>query len=454
MKSILASTAAVLFFAGQFASAQDEASPPVDPQRSVRQELFDRATLMIMKQRADETVQLTERMRQTELAEDMEILAEIIRESVGAQFAPAHRAEFDPHTHVLSLFDERWRHPKFLNDPHKAPGHGEVSKPLAEYLPGHGMVIQLRVPAPRTASVKAEGEKEAETSSRWEQTRKRLHGDPTAGSGLFLNEQCAQCHTGLTDFSHFAPLSARGQRPTKSGLVQAVVAALAENGHHVRRLAEGERVTVSLNFWQQDEQLSNPDAPARQDGGQPGAENGTKPPSEKHNGQPPNSGADADDARATGNPLSEFGQRQSKSDEGGAQPHLPNPVDRLILEQWIKGGGSGSSDASHADLIRRIYLDLQGIPPTVAQVRDFLSDDSPNAYDRLVDRLLKSDDYREAIRKHWLDIAKQPAAAKAGSPLRSRISVSATREQLQKVARQEMSELDFLRQVQIRVFEP
>jgi hypothetical protein len=455
MKSILALTAAILFCAEQLVIAQEATSPRIENRpRSGSQELLDHATLVIMKQRADETVQLAERKRQSELAEDMEILAEIIRESVGAQFAPAYRVEFDPHTHVLGLFWDRLRHPKHLNDPHTAPKHGEVSKPLAEYLPGHGMVIQLRVPAPRTASVKAEGEKEAETTSRWEQTRKRLQGDPTAQPGSLSNEQCAQCHTGLNDLSQYLPLSAKGPRPTKSGLVQAVVTTLAENGHNVRGLAEGERVTVSLNYWQQDEPPSNSDAPARQEGGQPGAEDGSKPPSEKHSGQPPKSGADADDSRATAKALSEFAARQSKGDEGGAQPHLPNSIDRLILEQWLKSGGSGSSDVSRADLIRRTYLDLLGVPPTAAQVRDFLSDDSPNAYDRLVDRLLKADDYRETVRRHWLDLAKQSAAARAGSPLRSRISISATREQLLQVARQEMSELDFLRQVQIRVFEP
>lgn len=58
-----------------------------------------------------------------------------------------------------------------------------------------------------------------------------------------------------------------------------------------------------------------------------------------------------------------------------------------------------------ATLIRRVYFDLLGLPPSVDEVNQFLADEAPDAYERLLDRLLASPHYGERWGRHWLDIA-------------------------------------------------
>src|SRR5690606_36892187 len=56
--------------------------------------------------------------------------------------------------------------------------------------------------------------------------------------------------------------------------------------------------------------------------------------------------------------------------------------------------------------IRRAYFDLIGLPPTPAEIEEFLADQSPAAYEKLIDRLLDSPHYGERWARHWLDIAR------------------------------------------------
>ncbi len=65
-----------------------------------------------------------------------------------------------------------------------------------------------------------------------------------------------------------------------------------------------------------------------------------------------------------------------------------------------------SAEADRATLVRRVCLDLTGLPPTPAEVDRFLADDRPEAYERLVDRLLASPHYGERWGRHWLDLAR------------------------------------------------
>lgn len=64
-----------------------------------------------------------------------------------------------------------------------------------------------------------------------------------------------------------------------------------------------------------------------------------------------------------------------------------------------------SPDADKRTLIRRVYLDLLGFPPTPEQVNAFLADTRADAYSRLIDRLLESPHYGEQWGRHWLDVA-------------------------------------------------
>ncbi len=82
-----------------------------------------------------------------------------------------------------------------------------------------------------------------------------------------------------------------------------------------------------------------------------------------------------------------------------------NPIDAFILARLEAAGLVPSPTADKATLIRRVSLDLTGLPPTVAEVDGFLSDSRDDAYERLVDRLLSSPHYGERWGRHWLDVA-------------------------------------------------
>ncbi|MFO0968785.1 MAG: PSD1 and planctomycete cytochrome C domain-containing protein [Gemmataceae bacterium] len=83
-----------------------------------------------------------------------------------------------------------------------------------------------------------------------------------------------------------------------------------------------------------------------------------------------------------------------------------NAIDRFILARLEKEGLAPSVEADRATLIRRLSLDLLGLPPTPKEVEDFLSDKSPDAYEKLVERLLASPHYGERWGRHWLDLAR------------------------------------------------
>lgn len=83
-----------------------------------------------------------------------------------------------------------------------------------------------------------------------------------------------------------------------------------------------------------------------------------------------------------------------------------NPIDRFILARLEKEGIRPSPEADPATLLRRVSLDLTGLPPTLEEIAAFLADKSPNAYETAVDRLLASPHYGERWARHWLDQAR------------------------------------------------
>jgi hypothetical protein len=83
-----------------------------------------------------------------------------------------------------------------------------------------------------------------------------------------------------------------------------------------------------------------------------------------------------------------------------------NPLDAFVLARLEKEGYQPSPPADRATLIRRLSLDLLGLLPDPQQVDTFLADTSPDAYERLVDRLLASPAYGERWGRHWLDLAR------------------------------------------------
>ena len=98
-----------------------------------------------------------------------------------------------------------------------------------------------------------------------------------------------------------------------------------------------------------------------------------------------------------------------------ARPALPdvknrawcrNPIDYFVLAKLEKEGLAPSPEADKETLIRRVSLDLIGLPPTIAEVDAFLADKGPDAYEKLVDRLLASPHYGERWARPWLDLSR------------------------------------------------
>ncbi len=82
-----------------------------------------------------------------------------------------------------------------------------------------------------------------------------------------------------------------------------------------------------------------------------------------------------------------------------------SPVDAFVLSRLEKENLSFSPRADRRTLIRRASFDLLGLPPTPEEIQAFLADAAPNAYERLIDRLLASPHYGEHWGRHWLDVA-------------------------------------------------
>ena len=83
-----------------------------------------------------------------------------------------------------------------------------------------------------------------------------------------------------------------------------------------------------------------------------------------------------------------------------------NPIDRFVLARLEAEGLAAAAEADRATLCRRVHLDLVGLPPSPAELDTFLADTSPDAYDKLVDRLLASPRYGERWARKWLDLAR------------------------------------------------
>jgi len=81
-----------------------------------------------------------------------------------------------------------------------------------------------------------------------------------------------------------------------------------------------------------------------------------------------------------------------------------NPIDRFILAKLEQEKLSPSPEADRRTLIRRLSFDVAGLPPTPEEVREFQKDTDPQAYEKLVDRLLASPRYGERWARHWLDV--------------------------------------------------
>jgi len=93
------------------------------------------------------------------------------------------------------------------------------------------------------------------------------------------------------------------------------------------------------------------------------------------------------------------------ADAAGAAAPV-NPIDFFIRDRLARAGLQPTPEADRATLCRRVHLDLTGLPPTPAELDAFVADQSPDAYEKLVDKLLASPRYGERWARRWLDLAR------------------------------------------------
>src|SRR5205823_10776911 len=89
-----------------------------------------------------------------------------------------------------------------------------------------------------------------------------------------------------------------------------------------------------------------------------------------------------------------------------SKPWVKNPIDAFVLAKLEEKQLQPNKPADKLTLLRRVTIDLTGLPPTPSDIQSFLSDTSPNAYEKVIDRLLASPAYGERWGRHWLDVAR------------------------------------------------
>ena len=118
-------------------------------------------------------------------------------------------------------------------------------------------------------------------------------------------------------------------------------------------------------------------------------------------------------AEAPSDELAEVDARQHWAFQSLRRPQVPvvpdagwvrNPLDAFIAARHRRLQLQPAQSASQPVLLRRLYVDLTGLPPTRRQLHEFLADDSPRAYENVVDRLLDSPQYAERWARHWMDV--------------------------------------------------
>ncbi|HAY82075.1 MAG TPA: hypothetical protein DCY79_19900, partial [Planctomycetaceae bacterium] len=82
------------------------------------------------------------------------------------------------------------------------------------------------------------------------------------------------------------------------------------------------------------------------------------------------------------------------------------PLDAFVLHEMESAAVTPADTAARRTLIRRVSYDLTGLPPTPLAVKQFVHDESPDAYERVVDRTLASPRYGERWGRHWLDVVR------------------------------------------------
>lgn len=101
-----------------------------------------------------------------------------------------------------------------------------------------------------------------------------------------------------------------------------------------------------------------------------------------------------------------FSSTEIKDIEGNKFNNKVNPIDFFIEKKLKEKGLEKSPPASREKLIRRVYFDLTGLPPSIKDIEAFIENKNPDAYEKMVDKLLQSDEYAERLTMDWLDLSR------------------------------------------------
>jgi hypothetical protein len=348
-----------------------------------------------------------ERRREGERAEDMAILSQILHEDLLRLYVQdphaaltTGRAGGDPNTSYDEL--SQW----FLGG--RIAGE-VVGRPLADHLPGYGVVIQIQAPAPQSPAAQPQQQHDADPLSRWEATRRRMRGETVydgatctachqADSRAAVNQLWRSFFDGREDPHHGLGVAGAARRlQTREQIIEALTSVLAEAGGRLRHIQPDERITLTVQYV--------------------------------------------------------------------CDSHQPN--DETFL--------------------RRTYLDLIGELPTPEEVKSFLADASPEKRTRIIDELSKrnADEHKNhraqerpdrvetpsekpgeappadpnAVRSAIDDLIlhrlhQQGLAVNSEPPLPGRISVTATRRQIDALAAGALERSEFSKQTVVRIFDP
>jgi mono/diheme cytochrome c family protein len=210
-----------------------------------------------------------------------------------------------------------------------------------------------------------------------------------------LIEHCQECHSSDTEASGGLALDSRGGWETGGDLGPSIIPGDPDASLLIRAIGyDDPDLQMPPGGKLDDETIARfrrwvaggaPD-PRSQDGGAP----------ETQTGLPVERAEEHWAYRPIGRP----------ADRGGSAGPAASEIDRMIDRELAHHGLTPAPPASRRQLIRRLSFDLLGLPPTAAQIRRFESDSSPDAYRRLVDRLLSSPHFGERFARHWMDVAR------------------------------------------------
>ncbi len=99
-------------------------------------------------------------------------------------------------------------------------------------------------------------------------------------------------------------------------------------------------------------------------------------------------------------------RKEVKPPDFAGEKWVRNPIDAFVLAGLKKAKLEPAPEADRATLIRRVTYDLHGLPPTVEEVKAFVNDPAPDAYEKLIERLMESPRYGEQWARHWLDVVR------------------------------------------------